>query len=37
MNLLDTDVIIEMLKKKKHGAGVISVITLIEMVTCSHL
>jgi tRNA(fMet)-specific endonuclease VapC len=31
MNLLDTDVIIEMLKKKKHGAGVISVITLIEM------
>ena len=31
MNLLDTDIIIEMLKRKKHGAGIISPITLIEI------
>ena len=31
MNLLDTDVLIEMLKEKKHGAGIISSITLIEI------
>jgi predicted nucleic acid-binding protein len=31
MNLLDTGTILEMIKKKKHGAGVISPITLIEI------
>jgi tRNA(fMet)-specific endonuclease VapC len=31
MNLLDTDALIEMLKKKKHGAGIISSVTLIEI------
>jgi len=31
MNLLDTDVLIEMLKEKKHGAGIISSVTLIEI------
>lgn len=31
MNLLDTDIIIELLRKKKHEAGAISVITLIEV------
>ncbi|MEM2889590.1 MAG: type II toxin-antitoxin system VapC family toxin [Candidatus Bathyarchaeia archaeon] len=31
MNLLDTDVIIEMLRKKKYEGGAISFITLIEI------
>ena len=31
MNLLDTDIIIEMLKEKKHKSGFISPITLIEI------
>jgi tRNA(fMet)-specific endonuclease VapC len=31
MNLLDTDVLIEMLKKKKHGLGITSSVTLIEI------
>jgi tRNA(fMet)-specific endonuclease VapC len=31
MNLLDTDALIEILKKKKHGAGIISSVTLIEI------
>jgi predicted nucleic acid-binding protein len=31
MNLLDTDIIIEMLKKKEYEGGAISLITLIEI------
>lgn len=31
MNLLDTDIIIEMLKERRHEVGAISVITLIEV------
>ena len=31
MNLLDTDIIIEMIKEKKHRTGVVSPITLIEI------
>jgi predicted nucleic acid-binding protein len=31
MNLLDTGIIVEMIKEKKHEAGVISPITLIEI------
>ena len=31
MNLFDTDIIIEMLRKKKHKTGVVSPITLIEI------
>ena len=31
MNLLDTDIIIELLRKKTHEAGAISIITLIEV------
>jgi predicted nucleic acid-binding protein len=31
MSLLDTGIIIEMIKEKKHGAGVISFVTLIEI------
>ena len=31
MNLLDTGIILEMIKKKKHAAGAISPITLIEI------
>lgn len=31
MNLLDTDIIIELLRKRKYEAGAISIITLIEI------
>lgn len=31
MNLLDTDIIIEMLRERKHEVGAISIITLIEV------
>jgi tRNA(fMet)-specific endonuclease VapC len=31
MNLLDTDIILEMIKEKKHATGAISTITLIEI------
>jgi predicted nucleic acid-binding protein len=31
MNLLDTDIIIELLRKRKHEVGAISTITLIEV------
>lgn len=31
MNLLDTDIIIELLRKRKHEIGAISIITLIEI------
>jgi predicted nucleic acid-binding protein len=31
MNLLDTDVIVEMLQERKHKVGAISIITLIEV------
>ena len=31
MNLLDTDIIIEMLRERKHEVGAISIITLIEI------
>ena len=31
MNLLDTDIIIELLREKRHETGAISIITLIEL------
>ena len=31
MNLLDTDILIEMLRERKHEVGAISIITLIEV------